>query len=199
MHSRQDYAVSMMREIQNTNKALGSELKWLKEKSRVQQELIEKLLNFLVSSIMSNQTVKSAAGAAAGKRKAHLIFDKANLSNALKMMKGNDGVPQHTIEDSEDEELVLPPITARSPSPSIAHRDPISKLSDAFKDGSLKLALARCGEMARIQQAQPQPSSSTALVLNNNNNNKPFTFLSNGTIDPSMIDTFLKQFYPSDL
>lgn len=114
MKGRQDSVDSMLNSMKRENEALWREVAILRQKHMKQQQIVEKLLHFLVSIVRNQMNVGgSSTSTGLSKRKAPLMIDSSNSRKILKTGKdmasspGGSGPVISDITDLEEASELL--------------------------------------------------------------------------------------------
>lgn len=168
IRGRQDSVDSLLNQMKNENEALWREVAILRQKHMKQQQVVEKLLNFLVS-IVRNGVIPAGIK----RKQAPLLIDSGGKSvgSNLKLMK--------TSSSSSTADNIRYSHSPMAQGPIIHD---ITELDDALNDGTLDLNFgegnsgennAQQQQQQQTQEQQPQYSSSSAVIVNS-----PMSFLS---------------------
>lgn len=156
MKGRQDSVDTLLNNLKQENEALWREIAILRQKHLKQQQIVEKLLQFLVS-IVRNRVVGGL------KRKAPLLID-SNVSNSRKIIKNKDSNTICIPSPPSNSGPIIHDITDLEDSPN-ARNDSLNNGSPSFING-LQLDLDDSNNHKLLQTSNSDQT--TSLISSNN-------------------------------
>ncbi|XP_075678872.1 uncharacterized protein LOC113792776 isoform X2 [Dermatophagoides pteronyssinus] len=156
MKGRQDSVDTLLNNLKQENEALWREIAILRQKHLKQQQIVEKLLQFLVS-IVRNRVVGGL------KRKAPLLID-SNVSNSRKIIKNKDSNTICIPSPPSNSGPIIHDITDLKDSPN-ARNDSLNNGSPSFING-LQLDLDDSNNHKLLQTSNSDQT--TSLISSNN-------------------------------